>query len=382
MSRGFLLISCCLCLLTWFLIGQQTNNRPGNNRTGVADATWNEYRDYLFNSLRTSSENLAWKLANKENLPAPFIQLQYALNSTDADLEEPHLFSMGRYINSFTTYLELLLSDDSLDWEPFHNLRQRFFPWWNPAADMAYLPWASRDKPKTGIVLTVGQGNFMLAAHCIRILHSVLNSTVPIQVFYAGDLDLPEAHREQIKALHPSLETINILHDQVNETRYNETQFNETTVGLRNSGYAMKPFAALASSFERVILVDADAIFLRRPDFYFDEQAGLKETGIHYFHDRAYEGRNTLEWIKSLMRGVAPSETLNETMYWQEEGLEHQQESGVVMINKAIPSAFMSLVFTAYINTQKIRDHVYTQVFGKLMKDLSRICVFACPSSR
>lgn len=131
---------------------------------------------------------------------------------------------------------------------------------------MTYLPWKPRNRPVTGIVLTVGKGNFVLAAHCVQTLRTVVNSTLPIEVFYAGDDDLPEAKREDLKA--PLLETINVL-----------DQFNETIAGLRNSGYAMKPFAALASSFERVILIDADTIFLQRPDAFFDEHAGLNETG-------------------------------------------------------------------------------------------------------
>lgn len=198
------------------------------------------------------------------------MKLQYALDSTDDHLEDPHLFSMGRYLNTFTAYLEAMLSDESIDRQPFHSLRRKFFSWWLPSPDMAYLPWERHNRVKTGIVLTVGKGNFVLAAHCIQTLRTVVNSTLPIEVFYAGDDDLPEAKREEIKA--PLLETIDVL-----------DQFNETIVGLRNGGYAMKPFAALASSFERVVLIDADTIFMQRPDNYFDEHAGLNVTGKRSF---------------------------------------------------------------------------------------------------
>lgn len=283
------------------------------------------------------------------------MKLQYALNTTDSNfVDDLHLYTMGRYINTFTTYLEALLSEPLLDRTPFRKLREQFFPWWSPSSSTAYLPWRPSKGPRTGIVLTAGQGNFVLAAHCVSILRNVLESTLPIQVFHAGDMDLPEAYRDHLRTAHPDLETFDIL----------KNDFNETITGIGNSGYAMKPFAALASSFERVILVDADTIFLQKPDSYFDDHPGLNKTGIHYFHDRAYGGRKTTDWIKELMRNAEPSPALNESLYWQNE-LEHQQESGVVMYNKAIPSAFMSLLFTAYINTQKIRDHVYGQVAGE-----------------
>jgi len=70
-----------------------------------------------------------------------------------------------------------------------------------------------------------------------------------------------------------------------------------------------------------------------------------------------------MDWIKTLMQDSEPSTTLNESMFWRDE-LEHQQESGVVFFNKAIPSAFMSLLFTAYMNMLKVRSDVYSNVAG------------------
>lgn len=210
----------------------------------------------------TSSKTMKPKQIASESA----LMLQYALGSTDIHFDDAHLFSVGKYINTFSSYLEAILSDSSIDQQPFHELRQKYFSWWLPSPDLAYLPWAPRPTAKTGIVLTVGKGNFVLAAHCIQTLRTVLNSTLPIEVFYGGDEDLPEDKRQDLKA--PMLKTENVM-----------SQFNETIAGLRNSGYAMKPYSALASSFQRVILIDADTIFMRRPDNFFDEHEGLKETG-------------------------------------------------------------------------------------------------------
>ncbi len=282
------LAACCFIVPVLFYTASQLNpNYPNGAVQWGAGTSIDQHQEY---PKRTSSQKGLSKLTQTphdvgsdvlpkviEHAKSPVstpeqiayesaMKLQYALDSTDDHLDDPHLFSMGRYLNTFTAYLEAMLSDGSIDRQPFHQLRRQIFSWWLPSVDMAYLPWERRDSHKTGIVLTVGKGNFVLAAHCIQTLRTVVNSTLPIEVFYAGDDDLPEAKREEIKA--PLLETINVL-----------DQFNETIAGLRNSGYAMKPFAALASSFERVILIDADTIFIQRPDTYFDEHAGLKETG-------------------------------------------------------------------------------------------------------
>ena len=286
------------------------------------------------------------------------IKLQYTINSSTISRVEgpdslgPNLVSMGKHISTFSHLLQAILIDTSIDRRPFLDLRERYFGWWK-LSNTTHLPWEGNTHT-TGIVLTAGQGNMVLAAHAIRTLRRVVKSDLPIQMFYAGDDDLPGRKRRQMKAIDSQLELINIL-----------DHYKEDVTSLRGGGYAMKPFAALASSFERVIIIDADTIFMQRPDEWFDENADLKETGTLFFHDRAYVGRQTTDWAKELLeqRGGPPSRTLNSSMYWQGE-LEHQQESGVVYFNKALPGAFMSLLFTTYMNLGHVRAHLYGRVAG------------------
>lgn len=282
------------------------------------------------------------------------IKLQYAVNSsTISKIEGPNLLSMAKHTGTFTRLLEAILTDTSIDRTSFLDLRQRYFGWWKPSLS-THVPWEAKNHT-TGIVLTVGQGNMVLAAHTIRTLRRVVKSKLPIQVAFAGEEDLPKPKRQMIQALDPDLELINIL-----------DHYDEEVAALIHGGYAMKPFAALASSFEKVIIIDADTIFMQRPDEWFEENEGLKRTGTLFFHDRAYRGRRTTDWVKDVLKevGQEPSPTLNTSMYWQEE-LENQQESGVVYLNKAIPGAFMSLLFTTYMNSQHVRAQLYGHTAGK-----------------
>ena len=281
------------------------------------------------------------------------IKLQYALNSTTiSKIEGPNLFSMAKHIMTFTHLLQAILVDNSIDRRPFLDLREQYFGWWK-LSKSTHVPWEAKNHT-SGIVLTAGQGNMVLAAHAIRTLRKVVKTDLPIQVAYAGEDDLPANKRQQMRALDSKLELINIL-----------DYYDEEVAGLRSGGYAMKPFAALASSFEKIIIIDADTIFMQRPDEWFEKDQGLKETGTLFFHDRAYNGRKTTDWVRDLLKegGRTPSATLNSSMYWQQD-LEHQQESGVVYFNKAVPSAFMSLLFTTYMNSQHVRAQLYGHVAG------------------
>lgn len=92
----------------------------------------------------------------------------------------------------------------------------------------------------------------------------------------------------------------------------------------------------LASRFQKTILVDADTIFLQRPDAYFDNDVHLKETGTLFYHDRAVKGGHTgwvdtLKWVKKVLKDREPSEMLRQSIFFTA-ALEHQQESGVVFM--------------------------------------------------
>ena len=354
----------------------------------VADST-GQYQEYLLWTLQVPSEkdsSQAPQVAHdaeeehtiakpaKKQMPVPkipskaaqiahdaTIKLQYAMNSTTISrIEGANLLSMGRHISTFARLLEAILADTSIDKRPFLDLREQYFGWWRTRSS-THLPWNAKNHT-TGIVLTAGQGNMVLAGHAIQTLRRVVKTELPIQLVYAGEDDLPGPKRREMKALDPNLELINIL-----------DHYDEDIAGLRGGGYAIKPFAALASSFERVIIIDADTIFMQRPDEWFDKDEDLKKTGTLFFHDRAYIGRKTTNWVKEVLKesGRMPSPLLNSSVYWQEE-LEHQQESGVVYFNKAIPSAFMSLLFTTYMNTMHVRAQLYGQVAGMCITSLDQ----------
>ena len=276
-----------------------------------------------------------------------------------AALESPIAMSnftaMGGRISKFSKLSEALQSHASLDRKPVISLLGEQFPWWNTTKSR-YAPWTTSSRAETGLVMCVGSNNFLLAAHLISTLRNVLGSTLPIEVFYAGDDDLPAARRLDLKALGSNIETVDLLE-----------YFDEAVAGLRRGGYAMKPFAALTSSFQRVILVDADVLFLQQPERLFEEYPGLIETGTLFWHDRAYfhvGDFSRRDWVKGLLAGKNASALLEQSLFWQHD-LWQEMDSGVVCIDKGKSTAFMGLVFATWMNTEKVREEiVYKAVLG------------------
>lgn len=212
-------------------------------------------------------------------------------------------------------------------------------------------------KGSEGIVISAGGGNLSIrfAGHLISSLREVFGCTLPIQIAYAGDDDLPQHRRDALLSL-----------DSTNNTEFLDvwTVFDDSTLNLRKGGWAIKPFAALASRFEHVIVLDADAVFLQSPEALFQQPAYV-DTGAYLFHDRllwqhAFQDRH--EWWKDQIK--EPSPAMNKSLVWTQDFAE-ECDSGVVVLDKSRPEVFVGLLHIAWQNTYDVREEVsYKLTYG------------------
>ena len=205
-----------------------------------------------------------------------------------------------------------------------------------------------------GIVIPTGKGTFRFACHLIGTLRNVLSSNLPIQVVYAGNEDLPLEQRSFIAGLGSNIEMLDVT-----------TVFDDTTLQLTNGGWAVKAFAVLASTFEQVLLMDADAVFIQKPEVIFEAHTGYRATGALLFHDRllwqgAFQDRHNW-WAKELKNHV-PSATLNKSKV-HNEGYAEEGDSGVVVLDKGRLPIFMGLLHICWQNTVAVRRE-YTYKYG------------------
>ena len=178
---------------------------------------------------------------------------------------------------------------------------------------------------------------------------------------FAGDNDLHPDNQKAIASIDAHIATINILN-----------VFDEAIVGLEGGQYAIKPFAVLASSFQHVILADADIVFLQSPEVAFS-QLGYLATGTLFSHDRIILRSNSDRhaWWHSTMAGRLPSQTMQHSSWWNNQTID-EMESGVVALNKHHKSVLIGLLFIAWMNTRHIRDSTtYKYTHGAYIADLS-----------
>ncbi|KAM0414614.1 hypothetical protein ACHAPT_013543 [Fusarium lateritium] len=206
------------------------------------------------------------------------------------------------------------------------------------------------DKGSRGIVIPVGGGeqSIRFASHLIVSLRQVLGCRLPIQIVYAGDDDLSKEERNKISTLKGAtdIEFLNVF-----------DVFDDSTMKLKDGGWAIKAFAVLASRFEQVILMDADAVFLQKPETLFSQRPYV-EKGAYLFHDRLlwqHAFRSRHDWWKDQIK--IPSPEMNNSLVWTEDYAE-ECDSGVVVVNKARVDVLVGMLHVAWQNTYDVREEV------------------------
>jgi alpha 1,3-mannosyltransferase len=214
---------------------------------------------------------------------------------------------------------------------------------------------SQNDKAPAGIVIPTGDKTLRFACHLIASLTRVHKTTLPIQVVYAGDGDLSADGRKKIQeaANGVNIEMLDVL-----------TVLNDSTLKLAHGGWAIKPFAALASRFQQVIVLDADAVFFQDPENLLQQQR-FQETGVLLFHDRllwknAFADRQ--DWWHDQIKH--PSPETDKSLVWTERYSE-EGDSGIVVVDKSRLDVLLGLLHIGWQNSDRVRNGVtYKLTYG------------------
>ncbi len=122
---------------------------------------------------------------------------------------------------------------------------------------------------------------------------------------------------------------------------------------LANGRYAIKPVAMLLSSFEQVMVVDADAVFLQPPEILF-------ATGTYFFHDRLMYRNASPErrerWNSHLKYNPLSATFANSASH--RENYSEEQESGVVLLDKGRTPVLLGLLHICWQNSAAGREYM------------------------
>ncbi|KAF9925559.1 hypothetical protein FBU30_004672 [Linnemannia zychae] len=197
-----------------------------------------------------------------------------------------------------------------------------------------------------GLVFCAGDNQFEFVVTAIQAIRNRLKSKLPIQVYHMGEEDLSKPRQKYLTEMAEGIEVVDVTAILDNSH-------------MKLGGWAIKPFAMLASNFEEVMFVDADAYFLQDPAVLFDDP-GYMATGALFFYDRTLfpDWTQGSDWLKSILPIMSSFPPISRMFNLLSA---HEQESGVVLINKK--TRFLGLLGTCKMNGKWERDLISYKIF-------------------
>ncbi|KAJ3289942.1 hypothetical protein HDU79_003653 [Rhizoclosmatium sp. JEL0117] len=223
------------------------------------------------------------------------------------------------------------------------------YPWLSPEFKSISDLQTRLSNNKTGIVISIGTKQIQFAIHTITTLRKVLQCDIPIEIHYAGDNDLHPIFIDILQKL-PNVKVVNLL-----------TVFPKELMVIE--GWSLKPFALLAASFQKVILMDADVLFLQNPVSIVSNSTIFSQYGQLFFHDRTFQKDHSdySDWFKSIVPNhsqyASQLRFVNQLSY-------HEQESGVVALDKSNIGVLHALLMACALNSNAMRAETYQHMWG------------------
>ncbi|KAL2912044.1 hypothetical protein HK105_208473 [Polyrhizophydium stewartii] len=230
---------------------------------------------------------------------------------------------------------------------PLDDLEALAYPWLRAGQKFRTIRELASSFKGRGIVMTSGTWHFKFARHAASVVRE-LGSKLPIELFYVGDNDLPADYRAELEKI-PNLRTIDLK-------PFMDTQ------GPDISGWGVKPFSMLFSSFRHMIFLDADALFFQPPEVLFDSK-GYRDTGAVLFMDRTLYPDMDSNGLKFFNTMVAnPSDYARTVGRLLRKLSIHEGESGVIVWDKL--RNLHPLLLTCLMNSQPHREVLYKAYHG------------------
>jgi len=301
-------------------------------------------KDLNYSNIENSINSLIINLLEKELSIDNFVELRERVELHTWLWRE--IFGDGPYDNDTFKKSSFIYQNSKYltgHYKILATLHQKLYPWLYRSRFYSFNNLFNSFNGQ-GIVIYTSNKNFKNALSTVDTLRNIINTNLPIEIFYIGD-NLSEENQKKF------LEYSNVYISDI--TKY----FDNNLLNIKE--WSVKPFAILASRFKEVILIDADTIYIRDPSILFEGE-GYKETGTVFFRDRTlFPGPNSgSEWIKTWMVNSFPE---TERLHFRNEETFYEMESSTIVINKG--KVLLGLLAVCKYNEHQIRNEViYTKI--------------------
>ncbi|CBQ72351.1 related to MNT4-putative alpha-1,3-mannosyltransferase [Sporisorium reilianum SRZ2] len=230
----------------------------------------------------------------------------------------------------------------------------------------AQLEDEARGGKRRGIVMAVSRYTVLAAIQTITVLREMHGCLLPIEIFYHTDDELPAALVDLFKSLgRITLYDIDTLSHFSAELEDDAGRY----PGLKET-WERQSLALLASSFQEILIVDPQVVFLQNPAELFSHPT-FSSTGTLFFRSKAKPVDKASQFLVAFLKrqidqGV-PSKQLAESAFYSH-AIASRMDMDVVVLDKSRPGVLSALFMNAWMRRKAVRA-MFWGAYPKMMNE-------------
>ncbi|SPO26222.1 related to MNT4 - putative alpha-1,3-mannosyltransferase [Ustilago trichophora] len=230
----------------------------------------------------------------------------------------------------------------------------------------AELEDEARGGKRRGIVMTVSRYTALAAVQTITVLRELHGCLLPVEIYHHTDDELPAALVDMFESLgRVSVHDIDTLPLFTAELEDDAGRY----PGLKQT-WERQSLALLASSFQEILIVDPQVVFLQNPALLFSHPT-FASTGTLFFRSKAKPvDRSTQYLVSFLKRQIdqgAPSQQLAESAFFSHT-IGSRMDMDVVVLDKSRPGVLAALFMNAWMRRKMVRA-MFWGAYPKMMNE-------------
>lgn len=224
----------------------------------------------------------------------------------------------------------------------------------------------ARGGKRRGIVMAVSRYTALAAIQTITVIRELYGCLLPIEIYHHTDDELPSALVDMFKALGRisvvDIESLPLFTAELEDDAGRYPGLKET--------WERQSLALLASSFQEILVIDPQVVFLQNPAMLFSHPT-FASTGTLFFRSKAKPVDRASQYLVSFLKRQidqgAPSQQLAESAFFSHT-IGSRMDMDVVVLDKSRPGVLAALFMNAWMRRKMVRA-MFWGAYPKMMNE-------------
>lgn len=219
---------------------------------------------------------------------------------------------------------------------------------------------------RRGIVMAVSRYTALSALQTIAVMRELHGCLLPIEVYHHTEDELPSALVDSFRSLGRvtvhDIDTLQLFTSELEDDAGHYPGLKET--------WERQSLGLLASSFQEILIVDPQVVFLQDPSQLFSHPT-FSSTGTLFFRSKAKPVDRASQYLVSFLKRQidqgTPSKQLADSAFYSH-AIGSRMDMDVVVLDKSRPGVLSALFLNAWMRRKPVRA-MFWGAYPKMMNE-------------